>query len=157
MLFEQLWMSVQGPGTNEFKQSCWSKALNRSQGMRVQDQKSGKLRLNLHGTWFGGKNSWVRPKNSAKRRAPDLENQESGWGPRLHSNSRIQFASDESKLVPRKLDPWPSTKVGLSVKQIPICQSKTWSCWEFIDMSFWDIKLKGPNWRAFLTFEDHPI
>ncbi len=85
MLFEQLWMSVQGPGTNEFKQSCWSKALNRSQGMRVQDQKSGKLRLNLHGTCFGGKNSWVKPKNSAKRRAPDLENQESGWGPRLHS------------------------------------------------------------------------
>jgi len=34
--------------------------------------KSGKLRLNLNGTCFGGK-----IKKSAKRRAPDLENQES--------------------------------------------------------------------------------
>jgi len=40
--------------------------------------KSGKLRLNLHGTCFGGKINWFGPKNSAKRRAPDLENQESG-------------------------------------------------------------------------------
>jgi len=40
--------------------------------------KSGKLRLNLHGTYFGGKINWLGPKNSAKRRAPDLENQESG-------------------------------------------------------------------------------
>ncbi len=43
--------------------------------------KSGKLRLNLHGTYFGGKINWLRPKNSAKKRAPDLENQESGLGP----------------------------------------------------------------------------
>jgi hypothetical protein len=28
-------------------------------------------------------------------------------------NSRIQFASNESKLVPRTLDPVPSSKVGL--------------------------------------------
>jgi hypothetical protein len=42
--------------------------------------KSGKLRLNLHGICFGGKINWFGPKNSAKRRAPDLENQESGWG-----------------------------------------------------------------------------
>jgi hypothetical protein len=40
--------------------------------------KSGKLRVNLHGSCFGGKINWFRPKNSAKRRAPDLENQESG-------------------------------------------------------------------------------
>jgi len=39
--------------------------------------KSGKLRLNLHGTCFGGKINWFRPKNSGKRTAPDLENQES--------------------------------------------------------------------------------
>jgi hypothetical protein len=34
-------MRVQGPGTNEFKHSYWSKALNQSQGLyaRVQDQK----------------------------------------------------------------------------------------------------------------------
>jgi len=40
--------------------------------------KSGKLRLNLHGTCSGGKINWFGPKNSAIRRAPDLENQESG-------------------------------------------------------------------------------
>jgi len=44
----------------------------------VSKPKSGKLRLNLHGTCFGGKINWFGPKNSAKRRAPDLENQESG-------------------------------------------------------------------------------
>jgi len=33
----------------------------------------------LHGTCSGEKINWFRPKeNSAKRRAPDLENQESG-------------------------------------------------------------------------------
>ncbi len=40
--------------------------------------KSGKLRLNLDGTCFGGKINWFGPRNSAKRRAPDLEKQESG-------------------------------------------------------------------------------
>jgi hypothetical protein len=40
--------------------------------------KSGKLRLNLHGTCFGGKINRFGPKNSAKRRDPNLENQESG-------------------------------------------------------------------------------
>jgi len=30
------------------------------------------------------------------------------------SNSRIQFASNQPKLVPRKLDPGPSSKVGVS-------------------------------------------
>jgi len=43
-----------------------------------QRPKSGKLRLNLQDTCFGGKIEWFRPKNSVKRRAPDLENQESG-------------------------------------------------------------------------------
>ncbi len=45
---------------------------------RGSKTKSGKLRLNLHGTFFGGKINRLGPKNSAKRRAPDLENQESG-------------------------------------------------------------------------------
>jgi len=40
--------------------------------------KSDKLRLNLHGTCFGGKSIGSEQKNSAERRAPDLENQESG-------------------------------------------------------------------------------
>jgi len=38
-----------------------------------------KLMLSLDGTCFGGKINWFGPKkNSAKRRAPDLENQKSG-------------------------------------------------------------------------------
>jgi hypothetical protein len=36
--------------------------------------KSGKLRLNLHGTCFGGKINWLGPENNAKRIALDLEN-----------------------------------------------------------------------------------
>jgi hypothetical protein len=47
-------------------------------------------------------------KKSAKTRAPDL-------GTKVQSNSRIQFASNQSKLVLRKLDPAPSSKVGLSI------------------------------------------
>jgi hypothetical protein len=34
---------------------------------------------------------------------------------KVESNSRIQFASNEPKLVPKKLDPGPSFKVGLSL------------------------------------------
>jgi hypothetical protein len=60
--------------------------------------------------------NWFRPKKSAKRRAPDLENQESsssGLGPMFSPNSRIQFASNQSKLVLRKLDPGHWSKVGI--------------------------------------------
>jgi hypothetical protein len=34
-------------------------------------------------------------------------------GTKVQSNSRIQFASNQSKLVPRELDLGPSAKVGL--------------------------------------------
>jgi len=48
--------------------------------------KSGKLRLNLHGTCLGGKINWFGPKkNSAKRRAPDLENQRIRLGTKVES------------------------------------------------------------------------
>jgi len=33
---------------------------------------------------------------------------------KIQSNSRVQFASNQSKLVPRRLDPGPSSKVGIS-------------------------------------------
>jgi hypothetical protein len=36
-------------------------------------------------------------------------------GTKVQSNSRIQFASNQSKLVPRKLDPGPLSKAGLRV------------------------------------------
>jgi len=72
-------MRVQGLGTNEFKQSYCSKSFKLVPRPLDEDPKpkSGKLRLNLHGTCFGGKINWFGPKNSAKSRAPDLENQES--------------------------------------------------------------------------------
>jgi hypothetical protein len=68
MNLERLETRVQNPGTNEFKQSQWLKALNWSP--RPLDEgprpKSGKLRLNLHDTCFGGKINWFGPKKSAK-------------------------------------------------------------------------------------------
>jgi hypothetical protein len=75
------------------------KALSWSQGFldEYPRPKSGKLRLNLHGTCFEGKMNWFGPKNGAKRRAPDLENQESP------STNGIQAISlvESFKLVPR--------------------------------------------------------
>jgi hypothetical protein len=65
-------MRVQGSGTNEFKQSYWSKALNWSQGRPLDEgprPKSDKLRLNLHGTCFEGKINWFGPKNSVKKKS----------------------------------------------------------------------------------------
>jgi hypothetical protein len=37
--------------------------------------KRGKLRLNLHGTYFREKINWFRPKDDVKGKARDLENQ----------------------------------------------------------------------------------
>jgi hypothetical protein len=57
---------------------------------------------------------FLRAKNSAKRRALDLENQESGYyGPRYNPIQGFKFDPNQSKLVPRKLDSRPSSKVGL--------------------------------------------
>jgi len=36
-------------------------------------------------------------------------------GTKVQSNSRIQLVSNQSKLVPRKLDSGPSYKMGLSI------------------------------------------
>lgn len=63
--------------------------------MRVQDQKVAKLRLNLHGTCFGGRVNWSK------------------LGSKARSNSRIQFTSNGSKLVHVNVDPAPSSKVCL--------------------------------------------
>ncbi len=38
-------------------------------------------------------------------------------GTNVLSNSRIQFASNQSKLVPRKFDPGPLAKVALSISK----------------------------------------
>ncbi len=92
--------------------------------MRVQDQKSDKLRLkNLHSTCFGGKINWFEPKNSAKRRELLIwRTKKSGQASRYTPTQGFNFASHESKLVPRKLDPGPldwTPKVGLRFN--PIC------------------------------------
>ncbi len=69
------------------------------------------FRERLYNLWhlFWRENQLVRtaPKKSAKRRAPDLENQESGYGPRYSTTPRIQFALNWSKL-----DPGSSSNVG---------------------------------------------
>ncbi len=59
--------------------------------------KSDKLRLNLHGTILEGKPIGSKPKIELIRRAHDLNNQD--------ANSRIQLTSNESKLVPKNLEP----------------------------------------------------
>jgi len=59
--------------------------------------------------------NWFQPKNSPKWRAPDFEEPRIRLGTKVQSNSRIQFASNQSKWVPRKLDAGPLSKVGLRV------------------------------------------
>jgi hypothetical protein len=71
--------------------------------------KSGKLRLNLHGSCFGGKIHWFRHRNSAKGEL--LIWRTKNIRTKIQSNSRIRFASNQDKLVPRKLDPGPLSKV----------------------------------------------
>jgi hypothetical protein len=51
-----------------------------------------------------------KKKTRAQRRAHDLENQDAKLGFKGRSNSRIQFASNESKLVSRNLDIGPHGK-----------------------------------------------
>jgi hypothetical protein len=87
--------------------------------------KSGKLRLNLHGTCFGGKSigsdqktllKWElliwRTKNEARDQGT------------IQLKDSICFKAKQSKLVPRKLDPGPLPKVGLSYVLMFVC--KTW-------------------------------
>ncbi len=56
-----------------FKASNWSQGLL-DEGAKP---KNGPLKLNIHGIYFGGKINWFKLKNSATKRALDLENQES--------------------------------------------------------------------------------
>ncbi len=67
------------------------------------------VRLNPHGSCFGGKINWFRHKNSAKGELL-IWRTKNIWT-MVQSNSRIRFASNQSKLVPRKLDPGPLSKV----------------------------------------------
>jgi hypothetical protein len=55
--------------------------------------KSGKLRLNLHGTCIGGKINLLGPKNSAKRRAPDFGEPRIRLGTKVQLKGSIAFKS----------------------------------------------------------------
>ncbi len=64
--------------------------------------KIDKLRLILHGTILEGKSNWFEPKKkSSQFGEPRCK---------LESNSRIQFASNKSKLVLRNLNHGPYLK-----------------------------------------------
>jgi hypothetical protein len=134
--------------------------------------KSGKLRLNLHGTWFEGKINWFGPNKQCYKESSWFGEPRIRLGTKVHSNtriqfasnqsksvqlkdsicfkslqitptqgfnllqitpnqsnSRIQFASNHSKLVPRKLDPRLSSKVGLIYT---LCK-----CRPFVNMCVW--------------------
>jgi hypothetical protein len=99
--------------------------------------KSGKLRLNLNGTCFGRKIKQFRPKsgkieakptwhlfwkenqsvqtekNSAKKRAPDMENQESGFGPRYTPTQGFNLLQISPNWFLGNWTPGPSSKTGL--------------------------------------------
>ncbi len=66
-------MRVQCLGTNELVENFKLVPRPVDEGPRPESDK-----LKLNGTYLGGKINWFEPKNSAKRRAPDLENHELG-------------------------------------------------------------------------------
>jgi len=59
-----------------------------------------------------GKSIGPGQKKSAKKESSRFGEPRIRLGTKVHSNSRIQFASNQSKLVLRKLDSGPSSKVG---------------------------------------------
>jgi hypothetical protein len=129
-------MRVQGPGTIEFKQILLVESFKLvPRPLDVGPRpKSGKLRLNLHGTCFGGKINWFRPKKQCSKESSWFGEPRIRLGTKVQSNSRIQFASNQSKLVPRKLDPRLLSKVGLRMdigkwscffhQKLPNCQDE---------------------------------
>ncbi len=68
--------------------------------MRVQGPrpKSGKLKLNLHGTILKGKINSFGPQKRCKEKSSWFEEPRCKLGPKVGSNSRIKFSSNESNL-----------------------------------------------------------
>jgi hypothetical protein len=64
-----------------------------------------------------GKSIGLDQKIVLKRELLNLREPRIRLGTKVHSKSRIQFASNQSKLVPRKLEPGPSSKLGIMVRQ----------------------------------------
>jgi hypothetical protein len=75
--------------------------------------KSDKLSLIWHLFWR--ENQLVGTKRQCLKESSWFGEPRIRLGTQVHSNSRIQFASHESKLVPRKSDPGPSPKVSLMI------------------------------------------
>jgi hypothetical protein len=104
-------MRVQGPGTNEFKQSYWFERFKLvprplDKGPRP---KSGKLRLNLHATCWR-ENQLVQTQKTV------LKGELLIWRTKNQARDQgtVQFKDSICvKLDPRKLDPGHSSKVGL--------------------------------------------
>jgi hypothetical protein len=62
---------------------------------------------------FGGKINWFELKKRAKKESSWFEEPRSKPGFKPGSNSMVQFASKESELVPRTLEPRPHLKWAL--------------------------------------------
>jgi hypothetical protein len=74
--------------------------------------KSGKLRLNLHGTLLEGKSIGLGPKRTSKDTSQFGEPR-CKLGSKVRSNSKIQLASNESKIGSQEFGPWTPSKMGL--------------------------------------------
>jgi hypothetical protein len=110
----------------------------------TKTKKVAKSRLNLHDTILEGKSIGLDPKKGRKKKT---SSKESSWfgeprckvGSKARSNSRIQFASNESKLVPRNLDLAPPSKAGLNLSRA-----------FYISLSVIQFMLLATSWSAFL-------
>jgi hypothetical protein len=91
--------------------------------MMVKDQKVANSGYNLHGTIWRVTN-WVRP----KKQSSWFGEPQCKLGSNTGSNSRILFASYESKLVPKNLDPGLHLKWALEVAQTDLAVSTKLAC-----------------------------
>jgi hypothetical protein len=76
--------------------------------------KRSKWRLNLHGTIFSRIFNLFQPKTRTKKESSWFEEPRCKLRSKARSNSKIQFASNESKLAHTNLDPKAQLEVGLS-------------------------------------------
>jgi hypothetical protein len=84
--------------------------------------KSGKLRLNLHGTISEGKSIGLGQKRKFKGEIMIWRTKIQARS-KARSNLRVQFASNKSKLVPRNLDLGPYLKWALLLNWFSRIQS----------------------------------
>jgi hypothetical protein len=112
-----LWVTLdEGPRS---RVQSWNRAILLDESHKLDPQpfyegprsKSDKSQLNPHDTILEGKSIDLNPQNKrAQKGSSWFEEPRCKLGSTA-CNSRIQFASNESKLVPRNLNPGPSSKV----------------------------------------------